>query len=435
MLSPSIRRRRFLQSSTAFAGALAATSLGRAEENTPVRVAIVGTGARGCDLIRALTTIDGAEIVGVCDDYAPHLEQGVKFAGNKPPAFARLEEMLEKTKPQAVIVATPLYLHAPMCLTALEAACDVFCEKTMCHSVVEAKAVAAKVAEKKAVFQVGLQRRANAIYRQALAMIQAGMLGQISAIKAQWHRNNNWRRPVPVPRGHEDFAKLEQRLNWRLYWKYSQGLMTELASHQLDIANWFLGTGPKRVVGSAGIDYWRDGREVYDNVFAIYDYEVEHKPAKTGVDADERNFRGAKGDYVVRVTYSSIQNNQYEGASELIMGTRGTLFLSQKKGLFYREAGVDDPGWSTEGRVKNDASIITSGKTLKFTNDPWAHRGSPFEIDAEGDDTRDELIAFLQCVRTRDVKTICDAAAGVLNTATVLAANAAFESGNAARLE
>src|SRR5687768_8047659 len=46
--------------------------------------------------------------------------------------------------------------------------------------------------------------------------------------------------------------------------------------------------------------------------------------------------------------------------------------------------------------------IVTSGKTLKLQNDPWAHRGSPFEIDAEGDDTRDELIAFLDCVRTRD---------------------------------
>jgi predicted dehydrogenase len=422
-------RRRFLQHGTVLAGALAASSVACASGDCEtVRVAVVGTGGRGCDLIRALTTIDGVEIVGLCDDYAPHLENGVKYAGNAPPAFSRFDEMLDRTKPQAVIVATPLYLHAAMCLTALDAGCDVFCEKTMCHSVAEARQVAAKVAAKKAVFQVGLQRRANAIYRQAMAMVQAGMLGQITAIKAQWHRNNNWRRPVPVPRGREDFARLEERLNWRLYWKYSQGLMTELGSHQLDIANWALGVGPTRVIGSAGIDYWRDGREVFDNVFAIYDYEVTPRRAKPGVDAqvvqDDKP-------YTVRVTYSSIQNNQYEGASELIMGTRGTLFLSQKKGLFYREAGVDDPGWSSEGRVNNNASIITSGKTLKLANDPWAHRGSPFEIDADGDDTRDELIAFLECVRTRNGKTICDAVAGVLNAATVLAANEAFHTGKA----
>lgn len=431
MRTPSSRRT-FLQQAAAVTALASSAAVAAGDERDVVRIAVVGTGGRGCDLIRALTTIEGVEIVGLCDDYPPHLENGIKYAASAPPGFVRLDEMLDKTRPHALVVATPLYLHASMCLTALDAGCDVFCEKTLCHSVAEAKQVAAKVAEKKAVFQVGLQRRANAIYRQAISMIEAGMLGQISAIKAQWHRNNNWRRPVPAPRGHADFATLEQRLNWRLYWKYSQGLMTELGSHQLDVANWALGAAPQRVVGSAGIDYWRDGREVFDNVFAIYDYEVTPKAIRTGVGA------AAAGDgkpYTVRVTYSSIQNNQYEGASELIMGTRGTLYLSQKKGLFYREAGVDDPGWSTEGRVKNDASIITSGKTLKFSNDPWAHRGSPFEIDAEGDDTRDELVAFLGCVRTRNPETICTAESGVINTATVLAANEACQTGRVVQVE
>jgi predicted dehydrogenase len=425
-------RRTFLKGAITLSALAAQAQLARAaQEKQPVRIAVVGTGARGCDLIRALTTIEGAEIVGLCDDYPPHLENGIRFAGNDPPGFANFGEMLDRTKPQAVLVATPLALHAAMCLTALDAGCDVFCEKTMCHSADEARHVAARVAEKKAVFQVGLQRRANAIYRQGLAMVEAGMLGQITAIKAQWHRHNNWRRPVPVPRGHADYAQLERRLNWRLYWDDSQGLMAELASHQLDIATWYLKTMPHRVLGSAGIDYWRDGREVFDNVFAIYEYKVAPQLAETGINA------GATGDgkpYTVRVTYSSIQSNQYEGASELILGTRGTLFLTQKKGLFYREAGVDDPGWAQDGRVAKDAALITAGKTLKMTNDPWAHRGSPFEIDAEGDDTRDELVEFLNCVRTRDVHTICDAATGLGNTQTVLAGNLAFKSGAAVEI-
>ncbi len=425
-------RRRFLKQAAALTAVAATAQRASAEDALEVvRVAIVGTGARGCDLIRALTTIDGVEIVGVCDDYAPHLENGRKFAGGETPGFAKFDELLAKTKPQAVLIATPLSWHAEMCLTAIDAGCAVFCEKTMCQSVAAAKQVAQRVTETKTVFQVGLQRRANAIYKQALSFVQTGMLGQITAIKAQWHRHNHWRRPVPVPRGHADYAALEQRLNWRLYWKTSQGLMAELASHQLDVANWLLGVGPARVIGSAGIDYWRDGREVWDNVFCIYDYAVEPKPAKTGVDAASQ---GDGKPYTVRVTYSSIQSNQYEGASELIMGTRGTLFLTQKKGLFYREAGVDDPGWSPAGRVKNDATILTAGKTLKMENDPWAHRGSPFEIESQGDDTRDELIAFLDCVRRADVHTICDAATGLLNAQTVLAANEAFATGGAVRV-
>ena len=126
---------------------------------------------------------------------------------------------------------------------------------------------------------------------------------------------------------------------------------------------------------------------------------------------------------IVRVTYSTLQNNAYEGASELVMGTKGTLFVTQKKGLFYQEKGLDDPGWSRDGRVDRDASIVTSGKTLRMDNDPWAHRGKPFEIDATGDDTRDELVSFLDSVGRDDPKTICDVDTGLENTITALLGN------------
>ena len=73
---------------------------------------------------------------------------------------------------------------------------------------------------------------------------------------------------------------------------------------------------------------------------------------------------------------------------------------------------------------------MTAGKTLKLSNDPWAHRGAPFEIDiAEGNDTRDELVSFIDHVRRRDVKTIADAAVGVDDCATILIANQSVEMG------
>ncbi len=377
-------------------------------------MAVVGTGARGCDLIRALSTIDGAEIVAICDDYAPHLERGQSYAGPKARTFDDFAKMLKEVGPTALVVATPLDRHFGMCREALESGCAVFCEKTMCHSIEQAKELAGIVLARKAIFQVGLQRRANAIYRQAEAMVESGMLGTISAIECQWHRNNNWRRPVPVPRADAGWETLERRLNWRLYRESSQGLMSELAAHQMDVANRLLGGPPSRVIGSGGIDHWRDGREVFDNVLCLYDYEVGEGPARR----------------TVRVTYSSIQNNAYEGASELVLGTKGTLLLTQSKGLFYKEGGVDDPNWAArEGRVDRDASIITSGKTLKLSNDPWAHRGKPFEIEATGDDTRAELVAFLDNVRRRDPATICDARDGLINASTVLIGNQAMSDG------
>jgi predicted dehydrogenase len=413
-------RRAFLgvAGSAVAAGVLHAGS----DEPAPVKVAVIGTGARGSDLIRALTTIDGVELAGVCDDYAPHLAQGAKYAGPRAKAFADYKAMLEKLRPQAVVIAVPLVLHYRIASDALAAGCNVFLEKTMCYRIDEARRLAKQVAAAKRVFQVGLQRRANPIYKQAAAMVETGMIGQITAIKAQWHRHNSWRRPVPKTGTDAERQALERRLNWRLYRASSAGLMAELGSHQLDIANWLLGTTPRRVIATGGIDFWRDGRDVIDNIFCVYEYEI-HPPARAK--SDEADARPKP--YSVRVTYSSLCNNAYEGAAELILGTKGSLYLTASKGLLFREPGADKVNWAADkgkGDAEANAAVVTSGKTLKLTNDPWAYRGKPTEIDIEaGNDTRDELVSFIDHARRHDADTLVDAKAGLLNAVTVLIAN------------
>jgi predicted dehydrogenase len=421
-------RREFLSATGGAILASGVETLRAADKPEPVRVAVIGTGGRGSDLLRSLTTIIGVEVVGVCDDYAPHLDRGQKYAGPQVQAFSDYRQMLDKLKPQAVVIAVPLVLHYKLASEALAAGCDVFCEKTMCYSLDEARKLVQQVEQSKRVFQVGLQRRSNAIYQQAAAMVQAGLLGQITAIKCQWHRNNNWRRPVPVAKNDPHWSALEHKLNWRLYRESSGGLMAELGSHQLDVANWALAATPRRVIASGGIDYWRDGRDVADNVFCIYEYEL---PISHGLGSSPTpNETSAPRTYTVRVTYSSLCNNAYEGASELIMGTRGSLFLTSTKGLFFRERTADDVAWASRSRDDENASIVTSGKTLKLSNSPWAHRGEPIEIDnLLGDDTRDELVSFVDHVRRRDTQTVCDVHEGFRDTATVLMANQAMQSG------
>ncbi len=410
----TITRRTFLEA----AGATLASSALLQADDAPVRVAVIGTGGRGSDLLRALTTIDDVALVGVCDDYAPHLEQGAKYAGPQAKTFSDYRKLLDELKPQAVVIAVPLYLHYKLAADCLSAGCDVFLEKTMCYTVAEARKLAAQVVASKRVFQVGLQRRANAIYKQAQAMVAAGMIGQVTSIKAQWHRNNSWRRPIPVPQGDKHWLKLEKKLNWRLYKAYSAGLMAELGSHQMDVVNWLLGTHPKRVIASGGIEYFRDGREVYDNISCLYEYELK------AVDSTP---------YTVRVNYTSICNNAYEGAAELIMGTKGSLYLTSAKGLLWQEKGTDVVSWEgnkDQPTADANAAVVTAGKTLKLSNDPWAHRGAPFEIDiAEGNDTRDELVSFIDHVRRQDVKTICDVNVGLTDCATILMANQSVETG------
>ena len=307
-------RRELLGLSTAAAGAWATSawkSAIAADGPEQVRTAVIGTGGRGSDLIRSLTTIEGCELVALADDYPPHLEKASKFAGPQAKLYSDYRKLLEEVKPAAVVVAVPLYLHYQVAGDAIAAGVDVFCEKTMCYTVDEAQKLADQVAAAKRVFQVGLQRRANPIYQQAAAMVQAGVLGQITAVKAQWHRNNNWRRPIPVAKGDADWSRLERKLNWRLYRDYSGGLMTELGSHQLDVVNWMFGDIPRKVTATGGVDYWRDGREVCDNVFCIYEYEL---PPTAGPRPDANAAATSTGGtpesslkpYTVRATYSSL---------------------------------------------------------------------------------------------------------------------------------
>jgi len=117
----------------------------------------------------------------------------------------------------------------------------------------------------------------------------------------------------------------------------------------------------------------------------------------------------------------------YEGVSELVMGTKGTLFLTQKKALFYVEGA--NTGVNT-GAANSSGVDALSGATLRVSNDPWAHRGRPMEIDTKDDDTRSELVSFLRDVQSGNRKTVCDVRVGLENTATVLIANEAMRTGS-----
>jgi hypothetical protein len=91
---------------------------------------------------------------------------------------------------------------------------------------------------------------------------------------------------------------------------------------------------------------------------------------------------------------------------------------------------VNWEGAREEKAAAANAAVVTAGKTLKLSNDPWAHRGASIEIDiAEGNDTRDELASFIDHVRRRDPKTIADEAVGLADCATILMANRSVETG------
>lgn len=261
-----------------------------------VRLGIIGVGSRGHGLLLNLLEIENVEVAAVCDNYQPMYERAIQTTCGKAKAFYDYRKMIEEFPGlDGVVIATPLHEHAHIAIDCLNAGIHVFCEKSMARTIEDAKQMVDISVETGKILQIGQQRLFNPVYLDALERVRMGEIGQITQVRAFWHRNNDWRRPIPGP-------ELERKINWRLYKEYSGGLMTELASHQIQVANWFIDQVPTQVVGTGSICFWKDGREVYDHVALVYDYPG-----------------GAK------CIYDSMIANKHYGLEEQIMGNLGTI--------------------------------------------------------------------------------------------------------------
>lgn len=234
--------------------------------NDTIRVGIIGTGGRGMSLIKNTQAVDGMEIVACCDILPFRLEAGLQYAAKGAKSYQDYRDLLAQSDLDAVIIATPLYLHYEMIQAALEANKHIYCEKTMTFTIEEAKQLKPMIENSDTVFQVGYQHRYNPVYQKVKEIIEGDEFGPLSHVECYWNRNGDWRRPVPDP-------KFEKIINWRMYRDYSGGLMAELSSHQINIVNWMRGASPHKVTGFGGINYWNDGRETFDNIHALFEYE------------------------------------------------------------------------------------------------------------------------------------------------------------------
>lgn len=268
------------------------------------RIALIGTGSRGQYHIHNLLEIGHAEIVALCDNYAPNLKEAHALYP-KAKTYTDYKKLLESNDIDGVVIATPLNWHAPMVLDSLAAGKHVFCEKSMALTMDECKAIYDAYQTTDKVLYFCMQRMFDEKYVKGIQMIHSGLIGDVVGARCHWFRNHDWRRPVPSP-------ALEKQINWRLYWESSAGLMTELASHQLEVCNWATKRVPRSVMGMGDIVFWKDGREVYDSVNLIYHYDND-----------------------VKINYESLISNRFNGMEDQILGHKGTMDLA--KGVYYYE--------------------------------------------------------------------------------------------------
>ncbi len=290
----------------------------------PVKAALIGTGDEG-RLLLGQCRSEFIDLRALCDINPKRLEQAAdslaKNAWPKPRLYEDWKQLLQKEDVEAVLIATPLWTHADIAVGCLEAGKHVLCEKMIARDVAGGQRMLAAARKNNRILEIGYQRFYNPMYQAAYEnIILPGVLGDIYFARLVWHRNGSWRRNEdppgppfdPTPWGYPDWEHL---LNWRMYRQYSGGLMAELGSHQVAVANWFFDSQPSSVYASGGIYRYKDGREVNDHIYVTYVYP-----------------RGRT------TTFTSVQSNKFDHYSEQFMGTKGTLILrGEVEALLFNE--------------------------------------------------------------------------------------------------
>ena len=221
------------------------------------------------------------------------------------------------------------------------------------------------------------------MYRAAHdGIIQRQLLGDIYHVRLAWHRNGSWRRAGAPPSPDYDasqwgYPTFEHLWNWRLYRQYSRGLFAELASHQLNAANWFLGAAPNAVMASGGVYRFKDGRESCDHEYAIWEYPSG-----------------------VTTTFSSLESNAFDERYEAFFGTKATLIMyNEAEALLFEEGGAGTSTGVDVSGVPGGAAVHAS--ETKPANAGAASRAQASTAAAHGRASATELEISRFCSAVR----------------------------------
>jgi myo-inositol 2-dehydrogenase / D-chiro-inositol 1-dehydrogenase len=270
-------RREFLKHSALAGAAVAMPSIwtgARAfaqDKNSKLTMAAIGVGgsrgaySRGTDV--AMKASRHAKMIAVCDVDEVHANEFNGKFDKKLNVYTDYRKLFDKEKPDIVTIGTPDHWHVPIAIHALNAGCDVYCEKPLTLTIEEGFRIRDAVKQSGRVFQVGTQQRSefDLLFLTAVALVKSGRLGKnVNAHiaigggmvggpfkTAAAPDGLNWDMWVG-PANQADFSP-ERRKEFRWFYDYSGGKMTDWGAHHIDIAQWALGhdqTGPVNVTGT-----------------------------------------------------------------------------------------------------------------------------------------------------------------------------------------
>lgn len=326
-------RRTFLKTSAA----LAATALSYQRiygANETLKVGLIGTGGRCRHLLKSLLTIKDTRVTYIADVYDAHLAVTQQMLTAKVPQTKAYKEVLDSKEVDAVLIASPDHWHVPMTVDACNAGKDVYVEKPLTHNLEEGKAVIDAQDRNKRVVQVGTQQRSMPHIQKGYELIKAGRLGKIHKVHLSWNRNSDRLRKTPLnidPKtvdwkaflGHakeQPFDEYRFR-NWRWFWDFGGGILTDLMVHWIDVVHWYLDLDhPNRAVTTGTYPMAKDIWETPDTIQTLLTY----------------------GDDLL-VHFEGTFSNSNHGAMVTFMGENGTLYVDRGRYEFTPQRGRGTP--------------------------------------------------------------------------------------------
>jgi predicted dehydrogenase len=417
-----MNRRKFLKTSAAATAALTAAKAGlsfAAEEQKPLRVALIGCGWYGKTDLFHLIQVAPVEVVGLCDvdskmvDAAAELVATRQPSKKKPPVFGDYRKLLAEQRPEVVLIGTPDHWHCLPMIDACKAGADVYLQKPISYDVVEGQAMVAAARKYKRTVQVGLERRSTPHILEARdRYIKSGKLGKIASVDVHSYYGSgrgfpaasaapstlDWETYVG-PATWRDYNSGIHPRRWRDAREFSNGQTGDLCVHLFDVTRLFLDLRWPKSISSSGGNLMRphdSGVNVHDTQTALFDY------GDVQVVWNQRNWgQNPEPDYPWGVTF---------------YGEKGTLKLSV---------------W-TYDYIPKDGGSPEKGKALeereKYPEDVQHKETELFAAPAN----RRQLLNFVQA-RQKGERPVADIEEGHISTASCILANLSMELGRSLR--
>ena len=298
----------------------------------------------GTGLINTFKTFPQVSIAAVCDVYEPHRRRAQSEAGGTPEAFGDFRRVLDRKDIDAVVIATPDHWHAILAILACQAGKDVYCEKPLAHRIQEGRAMVNAAEKYKRVTQMGNLIHAGENYHRVVEIVRSGVLGKISKTRvwmAADRRGLGRPKDGPAPAGcdynfwlgpapERPFNANRFTFNWRYFWDYGGGILTDFCCHIVDLVHWAMDVEAPRTISAVGGRYaLDDNAEVPDTLEVTYEYR--------------------KGDQKFLMVWSQTDASSHgienKGLGIMFQGTEATLVADYKNHKIIPEKGrhIEEP--------------------------------------------------------------------------------------------